>query len=250
MCPMIQQRGATALSLVVFVLLSLAASELAQAVNPPPNGRKPSEPVKVTSPSSEITQAPTAPGPLFSFERQNDPVSRALVAAYRSYITAPTDQAEYDRNKSALAEARRALRANGSTATRILRSELSRLTPPIDYDRERSLVLWLLADIGTPDALTTLGDIAIAPRTPEGFEGTPVIEQSVALAQLARAAAAQDRVARAEILRVVARAERNPELRRQAIAAYYNVSPSRFRARREVTAALPIAQRYLAHQTF
>jgi hypothetical protein len=48
----------------------------------------------------------------------------------------------------------------------------------------------------------------------------------------------------------VARADHNPGLRRQAIAAYYSVSPSRFRARREVTAVLPIADRYLAQQTF
>jgi hypothetical protein len=210
----------------------------------------PSEPVKGTSPLSKIRQAPTAPGPLFSFERQNDPVSRALVAGYRSYLTAPTDQAEYDRNERALEEARRTLRANGSTATTILRRELSRLTPPIDHDRERSLLLWLLADVRTPEALATLGDVAITPRTREGFEGTPMIEQSVALAQLTRIAAAQDRVARDQILRVVARVESDPALRREAITAYYRVSPSRFRARREVTAVLPIAQRYLAHQTF
>jgi hypothetical protein len=231
----------------IFSLSGLALILLVPSVGS--QSPRPSEPVEVTSPSSEVTQAP-APGPLFSFERQNDPVSRALVAAYRSYLTAPTDQAEYDQNKNALAEARRTLRANGSTATTILRSELSRLTPPIDHDRERSLLLWLLADVRTPAALATLGDVAIAPPTREGFEGTPVIEQSVALAQLTRVAAEQDRMARDQILRVVARAESNPALRREAIAAYYKVSRSRFRARREVTAALPIAQRYLAHQTF
>jgi hypothetical protein len=47
-------------------------------------------------------------------------------------------------------------------ATTILRSELSRLTSPIDHDRERSLLLWLLADVRTPAALATLGDVAIA----------------------------------------------------------------------------------------
>jgi hypothetical protein len=227
------------LALIILLVLSLGS-----------HSGEPSESVKMTSPLSEIKQARTAPGPLFSFERQNDPVSRALVAAYRSYLTAPTDQAEYDRNKSALEEARRVLRANGSAATTILRAELSRFTPPIDHDRERSLLLWLLADVRTPEALATLGDVAIAPRTREGFDGAPVIEQSVALAQLTRVAAAQERVARDQILRVVARAERDPALRREAIAAYYKVSPSRFRARREVTAVLPAAQRYLAHQTF
>lgn len=231
-------------------ILSLSAVALLLLVSFGCHSRKPSEPVKATSPSPEVTQAAIASVPRFGFERKNDPVSRALVAAYRSYLTAPIDQAEYDRNKSALADARRTLRENGKAATTILRSELSRLTPPADHDRERSLVLWLLADVGTPAALTTLGDVALAPRTPEGSEGTPPIEQSVALAQLARAAAADNRIAREQILRVVARAERNPALRRQAIAAYYDVSPSRFRARREVTAALPIALGYLAHQTF
>jgi hypothetical protein len=214
------------------------------------HNRKPPDPSAVTPPSAEITQAAAEPEQLFSFERKSDPVSRALVAAYRSYLTAPIDQAEYDRNESALAAARRTLRENGKAATTILRAELRRLDSPTDHDRERHLLLWLLGDAATPEALTTLADVAIAPPKREEFDGAPMIEHAVALAQLGRAAATGNRVAREQILRIVARADRNPDLRRRAIAAYYDVSPSRFRARREVTAVLPLADRYLAHQTF
>jgi hypothetical protein len=202
------------------------------------------------SQSAETPHNPTAADPLFRFEEQRDPVSRALVTAYRAYLATPADQAEYDRNARGLAEARGTLRGNGKAATAILLDELRRLSSPADHDRERHLLLWLLADTATPEALAALADVASAPPQPEGFEGIPAIEQGVALAQLGRVAATPNRGAREQILRVIARAGRNPALRRQAIAAYYNVSPSRFRARREIVAVLPAAERYLAHQTF
>jgi len=139
--------------------------------------------------------------------------------------------------------------ANGDAATQILLRELARLTPGPDHERQRSLICWLLADVATPSALAKLGELALVPPPPEGSEGAPVAEYAVALYQLQHVAGGGNPTAREQILKVVVRALDTTQ-RRRAIATYYAVSPNRFRARREVTARLPVSERYLAHQTF
>jgi hypothetical protein len=220
-------------------LLALFTSLACQA------GQVSKQPRPLPSPSSTPAYSDT----LFSFERATDVVSRALVAAFRSYLASPIDQGELDDNAATLAAARATLAANGDAATQILLRELTHLTTGPDQERERNLICWLLADAATPSALAKLGELALVPPPPEGPEGTPVVEHTVALSQLQRVASGGNRTAREQILNVVARAE-NKTVRRSAIAAYYAVSPSRFRARREVTARLPVSERYLAHQTF
>jgi hypothetical protein len=76
------------------------------------------------------------------------------------------------------------------------------------------------------------------------------VEHLTALEQLQRLASRGDRRAKRQILRVVTGARADVALRRNAIAIYYSVSRSRFRARREISALLPPAERYLVHQTF
>jgi hypothetical protein len=185
-------------------------------------------------------QEVSAPEHTFRFEAGTDPASLALIEAVAIEVATPTTQAEAQ-DLTARGAANRTDRSRRAAAiVPILIEELGGREP--DDDLVFGIVLELLADTGRDDAAAYLAAWTRRPR-PTG-DSRLLAAQGLAVDALGRMSAGGNLAARAALLDVV---EADPVHRRLAVEGYYRGRGDRFRAKRELLARIPAADRYLVH---
>lgn len=195
---------------------------------------------------------PTGEPSRFSFENGTDETSKALTSALIAFVTTPTVDTAAKLEQQRVDAAAALAKDPEGAATRVI-DDLNALEKQNPADGSGVLLLMnLLGQIESTKGLTFLHDYALRVPPPAASggaaRGVVLWMRGVATDQLGRRLSAGSSAAKLHLLDLVEKAE--PGVRAIAIRRFYEATPLRWKARRELSQKLKASDRYLLREIY